>query len=114
MAGIRHSRQTRLDEIGEAGQARIEAASAVVRGDGLASILTARYLAGAGVRTIACASDGAANAARSVDSTVHIAIAFPSDDAEAPDFELRDESAREVARGAWRALDVVRRAIELR
>jgi hypothetical protein len=109
----RHSRQARLEGVGDEGQARIERASAVVRGEGLAAFVEARYLAGAGVKRIAFASDAAMRAARAVDPRIAAALAFPSDMTDdAPDFGVRDPAARDVVTGAWRALETVRKALE--
>ena len=113
MSDPRHSRQVRLAELGDAGQVRIESLEATIAGEGVAAIVEARYLAGAGVRKIACASDEVGAAARAVDARVAIALAFPSTMEDgAPSLALKNAGARDVALGAWRALDLIRHAIK--
>ncbi|MGO8993941.1 MAG: hypothetical protein ACLQVI_11470 [Polyangiaceae bacterium] len=113
MSKPRHTRQVRLAEIGDEGQARIVATTAVVDGDGLAGTIEARYLAGAGVGKIATANQSIAEAARAVDSTVQIVSPSPSrlGLGAVPPFGVRDPTALEVATGAWRALAHIRRAV---
>jgi|HubBroStandDraft_6_1064221.scaffolds.fasta_scaffold1488533_2 hypothetical protein len=109
----RHSRQTRLAEVGPVGQARIAAARVQVAGEGLASLVAVRYLAGAGVRAVRVRSDALAAVIARVDGSVGIEI-----DAglasEAPDdaFDLRDPAARDVASGARKALNALREIID--
>jgi hypothetical protein len=109
----RHTRQVRLAEIGEVGQERIEATTAYVDDEGIAGTLEARYLAGAGVGKIATASPGIADAARAVDPNVHLieGARVRLGHGEPPPFGIKDPVALEVARGAWRALAHVRRAV---
>jgi hypothetical protein len=112
MSKPRHSRQVRLAEVGEEGQARIEATTAHVSADGLAGAIEVRYLAGAGVGKIATANEHLAEAARAIDPSVQI-VAPPAvflGLGEPPVFGARDPAALEVALGAWRALAHVRRA----
>jgi hypothetical protein len=90
MSDSRHARQVILPEIGEAGQARIEAGSAVVDA-GRSGEIEALYLAGAGVGRIVVADAASASDARG-----------------AAPFDVRDEAARDVALGAWRALATLR------
>ena len=92
MPSDRYTRQRRLPEIGGAGQRRIEAAEAVVRGRDGADI-EARYVTGAGVRNV-----------------VHDASAAPLAFAHADFFTF--PSSRRVAAGAWRALCTLKRALE--
>lgn len=112
MSRARHSRQVRLAEVGDAGQARIEATTGFVDGSGLTAIVEARYLAGAGVAKIATGEDAVAEAARSVDARVEIVEGkSPSLGlGEPPALGVRDPAALEVAMGAWRALAHIRRA----
>ncbi len=112
MSAPRHSRQVRLAEVGEEGQTRIEATTAFVEGGGLAAVVEARYLAGAGVGKISTADEAVADAARSVDKKVEIVELrrSPLGAGAAPSFGVRDPAALEVALGAWRALAHVRRA----
>ncbi len=103
----RHSRQTRLLEVGEAGQARLAGAGALVVADGLEGEVQARYLAGAGVGTLHVLRDGPARAAAEVDASVRVVRGEKLRAASPPPPELgiRDGAARDVAAGAWRALD---------
>jgi hypothetical protein len=114
MSDVRHTRQVRLAEVGDAGQARIAATTALVEAEGLAGVVEARYLAGAGVVKIATTSDAIGDAARAVDARVEI-VASPRvrlGQGGPPSFAFRDPVARDVAMGAWRALVHVRRAIK--
>ena len=112
MSKPRHSRQVRLAEIGEEGQARIQATTAHVEAEGLAGAIEARYLAGAGVGRIAVVSEVIGAAARAVDASVQIVAEARVDLrlGEPPAFGVNDPVAREVAIGAWRALAHLRRA----
>jgi hypothetical protein len=92
MSQARYTRQTRLPEIGESGQARIARTEAEVRGSDGADV-EIRYLWGAGVENI-----------------VHEPGSVP------PVFvherHFRYAESRRVAAGAWRALTTLRRALE--
>jgi hypothetical protein len=105
----RHGRQTRLAEVGSTGQARIAAARVQVAGDGLASLVAARYLAGAGVGCVGVRGAALASAVSRVDGAVGIEV-DPGLPGEAADdgFDLRDPAARAVASGARTALDALR------
>jgi hypothetical protein len=111
----RHDRQSRLAEVGSAGQARIDAATVEVRLDGLAGEIATRYLAGAGVGRVRVGDRALADVATSIDPGVRVEVGAPrvavavQGDA-APD--LRDPEAREAARGAREALRVLRSLIE--
>jgi hypothetical protein len=83
----RHGRQIRLREIGEAGQARLAAASVPLRGRGFAREIEATYLRLAGVGQI---EEGGSRAQP------------------APTLGLRSEAAREVGEGALAALAAIR------
>jgi hypothetical protein len=94
MPSDRYTRQRRLAEIGDAGQRRIEAASAVVRGlDG--ADVELRYLTGAGLSNV-----------------VHDSAAAPLAFAHEAFFAF--PSSRRVAAGAWRALRTLKGALEER
>jgi hypothetical protein len=81
------NRQVRLAEVGPEGQARLEAATAPVRHDGLAGLVEERYLRGAGVRTT-----------REPGS-----LPLP--------FDVTDPAAESVARGAYGALVSIRKIL---
>ena len=89
MSELRHTRQARLAEIGEAGQARLVASEVVVSLDGFAGDIEARYLAAAGVRVVRRSKDQGEAIIRG---------------AEEPPFGITDPSAAELARGAHTAL----------
>jgi hypothetical protein len=55
----RYARQIQLDALGPVGQQALEAASVLVRGDGLAARVCALYLLGAGVGTVEVSADTA-------------------------------------------------------
>jgi hypothetical protein len=108
----RHTRQRRLVEVGQGGQERIGALAAHVAGEGLGAIVQARYLAGAGVRSIQTNSAAIGQHARRVDPDTCVVAAAPMESLpEAPSFDVRDPSARAIAQGAWRALRVLRGAL---
>jgi hypothetical protein len=119
---VRHDRQARLVEVGAAGQERIAAATVEIETDGLAAEVATRYLAGAGIGGLRVGDRALARAATSVDPTVRVEVVRgrrPTSEgagATASDescFELRDPSAREVARGAREALRVLRAILEV-
>ena len=109
----RHTRQVRLADVGEEGQARLEATTGFVETDGLAGVVEARYLAGAGGGKISTGYEAIGDVARAVDATIQIVAArrAPLGHGEPPAFGVKDPVAMEVALGAWRALAHVRRAI---
>jgi hypothetical protein len=129
----RHGRQTRLAEIGSAGQARIAAATVDVAVDGLAAEVATRYLVGAGVGCVRVRERGLtglvdlAHVARSIDPGVRVEVAVGSSREPSPaggaapgphavrdGFDVgdfRDPSARAVARGAHEALRALRTAL---
>ncbi len=90
---MRHTRQIRLPEIGEAGQARLASSEVVLGGRGLARDVERTYLrlAGATPREDA-AGDGA-------------------DEVDVSSLGLRHAAARDVGEGALRALAAVRRIV---
>jgi len=107
----RHSRQAGLAEVGGIGQARIARARVDVCAGGLAGDVAARYLAGAGVRGLRVRNASIASAARAVDPEVEVTVAALDADDTADGFDLRDPTARELARGSRLALDAVVSAI---
>jgi hypothetical protein len=109
----RHHRQTRLREIGEEGQRRIGAATAVVASRGASSMVEARYLAGAGFARVVVVDAASEGAARAVDPDVVVERRHVDASPEAfpLERELADPSARAVAEGAYRALCAVKAAL---
>jgi hypothetical protein len=108
----RHARQMRLAEVGAAGQAKIASARVPVGGEGLASLVAARYLAGAGVGSVCVRTQELAGAVARVDPAIRIDVdarlagSLP-DDA----FDLLDPAARSVASGARMALGALREVL---
>lgn len=90
---LRFTRQTRLAEIGERGQARLSAAIVPITTAGFAADIEARYLRGAGV--ILATTEGAT---RSRPPAV--------------DLEIENAEAREVAEGALAALVALKGILE--
>ena len=84
-------RQRTLAAVGDAGQARIEAAQYAASESGPAAAVERRYLERAGARDFSAPAP---------------APAFPHTAA------FRDRAARDFAAGAWRALVQLRRALE--
>lgn len=108
---MRHTRQQRLPEIGVRGQARIARARVSLCNDGLAGLVEARYLAGAGVGELR-GPEPALDEARRVDGRVRACVG-PSAQ-KSPFFnEIAglDPAVREVALGALAALGALRRAL---
>lgn len=87
---VRYGRQRRLAEIGEAGQARLEAAVVCLAAQGFAREIERSYLDRAGPRT------GEDGLAIEVDPAI---------------LGLRHEAAREVGEGALRALAAIRKVV---
>jgi hypothetical protein len=81
----RYTRQERLSEVGAAGQARLSAATIALRTTGEAAEIERRYLEAAGAGRV-----------------------VEGEDDHALPFEVRDDHAREVARGAHAALAALR------
>ncbi len=88
----RFTRQARLVEVGESGQARLAGASVHVAGDGAKADVEARYLRGAGVRVVLAGR-------RACDDL---------SDPEPPWMDGLTPAAREVASGAYGALIAIR------
>jgi hypothetical protein len=114
MSAYRYTRQIRLAEVGDDGQERIMATTAIVDAEGLGGAVEARYLAAAGVRKIATLHDEIGDAARAVDSKVSVmsGVRVRLGHGEPPAFGVRDPAAREIVLGAWRALAHLRRAVK--
>jgi hypothetical protein len=93
----RYTRQSRLVEVGERGQARLMATHVRVPAEGLAHEIEARYLAGAGLQVVRAPREEAV--VRDVDPE--------------PGHAFADPAAREVAEGARRALDAILRALHV-
>ncbi len=115
MIGSRHDRQRILPEIGEVGQARLASGRATVDGVGVSGEIEALYLAGAGVGRIVVTNAATADAARAIDPEARVDVdpharSTRDHEAQAP-FTVRDGAARDVALGAWRALDTIRRLL---
>jgi hypothetical protein len=106
---IRHGRQSRLADVGAAGQSALDAATVRVRERGLAGEVEARYLAGAGVRTLLVSEDAHATAARAVDAEVGVRHdAGAPEPAPLPELDGLDPACAAVARGAASALEALR------
>jgi hypothetical protein len=105
---VRHGRQIRLPEIGEAGQERLSASEVVLQGEGDAREVEAAYLARSGVRVIddaAAAAKASAKAGANGDAKIY-ADALAS-------LSMRDTAARDVAEGALRALLAMRKLLAI-
>lgn len=85
-----HTRQVRLPEVGEAGQARLAATTAPLGAIGFARTIEAKYLERAGLTT----------AESGTPAPVDVAS-----------LGLQNEAAREVGEGALRALAVLRNVL---
>ena len=93
---VRYGRQIRLAEIGEAGQARLDASEVVPRAVGVARDIEMTYLKRAGAKVL---DNPEANA----DATAHAAALAT--------LGIRDSEARLVAEGALRALEAMRKIL---
>ncbi len=130
MADPRTVRQRLVPEIGEEGQARITAGTALVVATGLSGEVEAHYLAGAGFGLVRTSTHAATRAVLETNPTVAIATdADPLGDPKAgpvPSTVFADQplsdalgalcsdpSARAVAQGAARALRQVRVAARI-
>lgn len=82
--------------------------------EGLAAEVAARYLAGAGVRTLRVKDVATASAAQAVDASVKVEVdpLLPElERASAPLESFVDPSARAIAEGAWIALRALREVL---
>jgi hypothetical protein len=103
MTEARYGRQSRLPEVGEQGQAVLEATEAVLGAAGDARLVEATYLRLAGLKVREAAGNAAAKArARADDKTATAALRA---------LALGDPAARDVADGALRALVTMRAAL---
>lgn len=102
---LRHGRQIRLPEIGEAGQARLYASEVVAGAVGDAREIEVAYLARAGVKVAAEVKAGGKNkpGAAQADLEEHAAVLGS--------FGIADSAARDVADGSLRALLAMRRIL---
>lgn len=89
---LRYTRQIRLPEIGEAGQARLAAASVAPSGQGYARTIEATYLRLGGVGAVREDETGVL-------------------DVDGSSLGVRDPAARDVAEGALRALAAIREVL---
>lgn len=85
-----YTRQVRLPEVGEAGQARLAAATAPLGAAGFARTIEAKYLERAGLATVESGTPASVDVAS---------------------LGLQNEAAREVGEGALRALAVLRNVL---
>lgn len=102
-------RQSKLVEVGEAGQARIALGSADVLLAGIAAEVCTRYLAGCGVGTLRVRDERLVGIARTASGSITVIVVpdLPVYEG-ASSFDLRDPVAKEVARGANEALRIVK------
>ena len=109
----RHGRQSRLVEVGSAGQAKIARASVDVPLDGFAAEIAGSYLVGAGARTVRVRHCALATTLRAMDPSVRVefAPAIAVERAPGP-FGFRDPAAQALADGAHFALRTVRAVLE--
>jgi hypothetical protein len=116
----RHARQSRLPEIGPAGQARLARAQIDVPLTGFAGDVAVRYLAGAGVGRLRVADGSLVEEARAVDPAVVVEVAPDVVRASGSatvlsdgpcESVLRHATARDLARGAVWALGAIRAAL---
>ena len=98
---LRYGRQIRLVEIGEEGQARLEASRVSAHGAGGAAEVETLYLKRAGVKVTEAESKAKADA--DPDAKAY-AVLLAS-------LGVRDSEAREIADGALRALVTVRKIL---
>ena len=91
----RHSRQSKLVEVGATGQARIARAVVDVGLDGLAGLVAVGYLAGAGVGSVRVREGRQGEVARAVDARVQGEVVALADECDASAFDLaRPRGAR--------------------
>jgi hypothetical protein len=107
----RYGRQSRLAEVGPAGQARLRESLVDVPAAGLAAQVAVRYLAGAGVGRLQVRDASLAESARAVDPAVIVDVDGALAMAAAEGFDLQVPAAREVAAGAAAALRALRVAL---
>jgi hypothetical protein len=102
MAGARHGRQIRLPEVGEEGQARLEATEVVLGGADDAREVEATYLRQAGMKVREAHASASAKAKAKARPDEKLAVEAVKA------LGIRDVTARDVAEGAMRALVAMR------
>lgn len=100
---VRHGRQLRLPEIGEAGQERLAAGAVALAGAGDAREIEAAYLTRAGVRVVDDAEATTTEQGGEEEAKAYAAAVAA--------LGLRDPAARDVAQGSLRALLAMRRLL---
>jgi hypothetical protein len=114
---MRHGRQSRLAEVGIAGQQRIAHARVALSCDGLAGLVEARYLAGAGVLELSGFEEVLAEArrvdvhVRSRDGAHPLFVGAGAPGPARAEVDALDPAPREVARGALAALTALKRVL---
>jgi len=103
---VRHGRQIRLPEIGEAGQERLLATNVVLGAVGDAREIEATYVARSGMRVV---DDARADAKEKAKAQADGQAAARSE--VLASLGIRDEKALDVADGALRALLAMRKAL---
>jgi hypothetical protein len=106
-------RQSKLAEIGAAGQARIAASTADVRLAGLAGAVCVRYLVGCGVGALRVRDPRLIQVAQAASPSQIVVVIDDLPDERPPPLDLTDAVAREFAQGANEALRLVRAMIDL-
>jgi hypothetical protein len=116
----RFGRQSKLAEVGSAGQDKIARSDVDVRVDGLAGDVAVRYLAGAGFRRLRVRDASLIGAAQAIDPEVVVRVdgQLGPTVGDAPrelleQLGVRDDAALQVARGAYAALRALRAALGL-
>lgn len=110
---VRHGRQIRLVEIGEAGQQRLSSSEVCLRASGEAREVEAAYLEGAGLRVRVRVTENAdrlatpTTSAAGDDATVDAKVFATT----LASLGVRDRAASDVARGALFALLAMRRVL---
>jgi hypothetical protein len=105
---VRHGRQIRLAEIGEAGQERLAESAVVLGGTGDVREVEAAYLARSGVRVVDDATAAAKAKSRAASEGAPDLRA-----ATLTSLGIRDSFARDVADGAIRALLAMRKILDI-
>jgi hypothetical protein len=103
---VRHGRQIRLAEIGEAGQERLNATDVVLGAVGNAREIEAAYVARSGMRVV---DDARADAKEKAKAQADGQAAVQAE--VLASLGVRDPKARELADGALRALLAMRKAL---
>lgn len=120
---VRFSRQIRLPEIGEHGQARLSSSDVRPTASGFARVVESLYLAHAGVRVVEASDPAASTSPAGSDregsatgcvatGTAVTAAGATADDDPLAGLGLRHAAAREIADGALRALRTIRGIVD--